>query len=127
MLFCLLSFIIFSQAGDPKRRKEEENANELLIDELSTTMDDVPSEKILQQIEKTINESLFNEDDVLNEATVTNEIARENAIVDEGHHEFFDNLIDTTLSEATTMAAANLIPSIPTGDGFFLNYIHLFL
>ncbi|CAK5079780.1 unnamed protein product [Meloidogyne enterolobii] len=31
-------------------------------------------------------------------------------IVDEGQNQFFDNLIDTTLSEATTMTAANFAP-----------------
>uniref|UniRef100_A0A1I8B8U1 Uncharacterized protein n=1 Tax=Meloidogyne hapla TaxID=6305 RepID=A0A1I8B8U1_MELHA len=48
-----------TEGDDAKRRKEEQTANDLL-NELPP---DAPSEKILQQIEKTINETLFNDDD----------------------------------------------------------------
>ncbi|CAK5079745.1 unnamed protein product [Meloidogyne enterolobii] len=92
----------FSSMNDAKRRKEEQTTNDLPVS-------DGTSEKILQQIEKTINETLFNDDDeIIAEDVIPDDTA---PIVDEGHNQFFDNLIDTTLSEATTMAAANLAPS----------------
>ncbi|KAL7077104.1 hypothetical protein ACQ4LE_004073 [Meloidogyne hapla] len=117
----------FTSINDAKRRKEEQTANDLL-NELPP---DAPSEKILQQIEKTINETLFNDDDeIIAEEIIADDTTADLAaipwncssghqfhgianlaIVDEGHNQFFDNLIDTTLSEATTMAAANLAPS----------------
>lgn len=34
-------------------------------------------------------------------------------ITDQDHQQFFDKLIDTTFSEATTTAAANQMPPVP--------------
>ncbi|KAF7639067.1 UBIQUITIN_CONJUGAT_2 domain-containing protein [Meloidogyne graminicola] len=103
--------VVLNILYDAKRRKEQ-STNDLFN---QLPIGDIPSEKFLQQIEKTINESLLTEDEeFISESLIADETTEGGLfITDQDHQQFFDKLIDTTFSEATTTAAANQMPPVP--------------